>query len=142
MDLEYPINQRVRDLMKALGYKGEKTDAHNFGKKVLGEGERTEKFKNAYGDKNGVSSEILSLITRNIVNEKGQKPNGHWLLTGKKQMFLPEKGTAATNNDEAAVTKEREALIKDLEAFRTIASQQSVVILNLSGGVSQAVKEA
>jgi hypothetical protein len=93
MAAKYIVNQRVRELMKALGYKGDKLDAHHFGQKVLGEGKRTEVVKNAYRDKNGISAEILRLITTNIVNDKGQKVNGHWLLTGEGSMFLDEKST-------------------------------------------------
>jgi transcriptional regulator with XRE-family HTH domain len=48
-----------------------------------------------------------------------------------------EKGTAATNNDEAAVIKEREELLKDLDAFRTLAIQNAKAILNLTRGGGQ-----
>lgn len=89
--MKYSVNQRVRELMRALGYKGDKKDIHDFGKKLLGEGERTDKVKNFYRDKNGISTELLVLITTNIVNEKNQPPNGHWLLTGTGPRFIEDE---------------------------------------------------
>ena len=57
--------------------------------------------------------------------------NLEWVIAEKGLPFK-EKHTAATNNDEAAVTKEKEELYKDLETFRSLAKEQSLVILSLT----------
>lgn len=130
--MEYPVNQRVRAVMEAIGLKAK---PHQFGRILLGEGERTDKVKNVYNDVNAASTEILALITTKIVNEKGQRPNGHWLLTGEGEMFLEDN--SSTN------TRELEEILKDLDAFRTLAVQNAQTILNLSaGGRSKAAQEA
>lgn len=132
MKPKYAVNERVRELMKALGYKGDKTDPHEFGQILLGVKERTEKFKNAYSDKNGISTDLLLLITRKIVNDKGQKVNGHWLLTGEGSMFLDENGTSATNSA-AGDNKEWNELREDLKVLRALAISNAQTILNLTG---------
>lgn len=54
-----------------------------------------------------------------------------WLITGEGDMY-EKKGTAATNNVEAAVNRDREELYKDLEFFRGEVSRLNQIILNLS----------
>lgn len=123
--MKYPVNQRVRSLMEAIGFKDE---PHKFGVHLLGKGQRTEKVKNVFNDVNGISADMLALITKKIVDSQGHPVNGHWLLTGEGEMFLTEK----TTPESEVVVREREELFKDLEAFRSMAVSQQETILNLT----------
>jgi hypothetical protein len=108
MDAKFLVNQRVRELMTALNF-SENVDG--FYKKFMGDSS-SERLRLVFNDKHPIKIEFLLEIAKNIGEKTGKKVNGHWLLMGDGEMFLDEKGTTATNSNEAALNKR----IKELEA--------------------------
>jgi hypothetical protein len=81
------INQRVRELMAALGYSD---NVDGFYKKYFGEG-RSEKLRTVVKDLNPIKTDFLVEIADKIAQTDGRKVNGHWLLTGIGEMFISEE---------------------------------------------------
>lgn len=88
------VNQRVRDLIAHFGYS---ENVHGFAVDLLN-WERSDKLRNVVTDKTVASTEMLVEITNSVVSKKGEKPNGHWLLTGEGSMFLGEKTEGSEKN--------------------------------------------
>lgn len=133
-----PVNQRLKDLMEALGYK--KIDP--FVKYYFGQDARSERLRSAINGDSGIKTDFLVEITEKIFEVDRKRVNGHWLLSGEGEMFLDENEKAAPKQG-AAVGRELEEILKDLDAFRTLAIQNAQTILNLSaGGGRKATQEA
>jgi hypothetical protein len=130
MEEKYAINQRVRDIMSHFKF-GDNVDG--FYKKYIGE-ENSERLRLVFKDKFPIKLEFLLEITKNIAEKEDRKVNGHWLLTGEGQMFLDEKGTAATNNEAAAFKKEAEKFRRAAEALARVNLINAQTITELTGG--------
>jgi transcriptional regulator with XRE-family HTH domain len=126
-----PESQLITDIESAFKKKGLVKTAKEFAD-LIGEN------PNGLSD---IKAGRKKLTIDHIKTLKKSHPelNLDWLLSGKGSLFLEENKAAAPNND-AAVTVERSELLKDLNAFRTLAIQQAEMILNLTR--SQATKEA
>lgn len=58
--------------------------------------------------------------------------NIEWLITGEGDMML-EKGTAATNNDEAAIRQKLKDMREEIKFLRERNTELTQSVLNLSG---------
>jgi len=86
MNEKLAVNQRIRELMAALGFPN---NVDGFYKKYFGEG-RSEKLRTVVKDINPIKTDFLVEIAEKIAQVDGKKIDGHWLLTGDGEIFLPE----------------------------------------------------
>lgn len=93
MDSKFLVNQRVRELMAALNFP---ENVDGFYKKFIGDSS-SERLRLVFNDRHPIKIEFLLEIAKNIGEKANKKVNGHWLLTGEGEMFLPEKGTYILN---------------------------------------------
>jgi hypothetical protein len=115
MESRYPVNQRIRDLIRYLGYVKDKTDKLNvdgFYKKFINPEGSSERLRTVVIDKFEVKTDLLVEIADKTRDRKGQKLNANWLLTGEGEMFLSKNGTPVGNTTDKA---ERLLLIRDQE---------------------------
>jgi hypothetical protein len=115
MESRYPVNQRIRDLIRYLGYVKDKTDKLNvdgFYKKFINPEGSSERLRTVVIDKFEVKTDLLVEIADKTRDRKGQKLNANWLLTGEGEMFLSKNGTPVGNTTDKA---ERLLLIRDEE---------------------------
>jgi hypothetical protein len=121
---EHPENQRIREILAYYGYSD---NVHGFATDKLG-WERSDKIRNIVENKTGASTKILTLFTKKLVDKNGAKINGHWLLTGEGPMFLEEKGTAATKNNEAADKANLALALKNNETMLATMAHKDAII--------------
>lgn len=85
------INQRVRELISALGY-GDNLEG--FHKKYFGGEGRSEKLRNVFRDANLIKTDFLAEIAEKIAQIDGKRPNLNWIFTGRGEMFSTEEDLA------------------------------------------------
>lgn len=115
---KYAVNQRIKEVMTALG----ETRVDPFYKKRWGKDAVSERLRTIVANETGVKIEFILEFTEKVAEIDGKKINGHWLLTGEGSMFLEEKGTAATNSTEAALLREA---MQELREQLTFLRQQN-----------------
>lgn len=90
MPTKIAINQRVRELIVALGF-GDNVEA--FHKRYFGEG-RSERLRNVLKDANLIKTDFLVEIAEKIAQIDGKRINLNWVLTGVGEMFYTESDLA------------------------------------------------
>ena len=92
MATKLSVNQRVRELITALGF-GDNVEG--FHKRYFGEG-RSEKLRNVLKDANLIKTDFLVEIAENIARVDGKKVNFNWVLTEHGEMFLENSDSVKT----------------------------------------------
>jgi len=92
MPIKLSVNQRVRELIAALGF-GDNVEG--FHKRYFGEG-RSEKLRNVLKDANLIKTDFLVEIAENIARVDDKKVNLNWILTGHGEMFLENGDSVKT----------------------------------------------
>ena len=89
MPTKLAVNQRVRELIDAMGF-GDNIEG--FHKRYFGEG-RSEKLRNVLKDINLIKTDFLVEIAENIARIDGKRVNLDYILTGNAQLFVEDDDT-------------------------------------------------
>lgn len=86
---KFTVNQRVRELMAALGFED---NVDGFYKRYFGEG-RSERLRTVVKNANPIKTDFLVEIADKVAQVEGKKINGHWLFTGEGEIFFERTDT-------------------------------------------------
>ena len=125
MSTKMSVNQRVRELVTALGF-GDNVEG--FHKRYFGEG-RSEKLRNVLKEANLIKTDFLVEIVENIARIDGKKVNLNWVLIEEGEMFLENGDSVKT---QLLIDTQRELLSQYRARISRLEEEKADLVAQLS----------